>query len=110
MEQKEKRSQASLGQYRGSNHGGGGSAKRPWKRVRSSVAMFLTVTNIDGSEIAAQFENSDDHRHLCCMSEEFDPSDYSFVVKRRGSPAKPWRWEIHRAGRSGLVECSPGFF
>ena len=47
---------------------------------------------------------------MCCMSEEFDPSDYSFVVKRRGSPAKPWRWEIHRAGRSGLVECSPGFF
>jgi hypothetical protein len=41
---------------------------------------------------------------------EFDPSDYSFVVKRRGSPAKPWRWEIYRAGRSGLVECSPGFF
>jgi hypothetical protein len=45
-----------------------------------------------------------------CMSEEFDPSDYSFVVKRRGGPAKPWRWEIYRAGRSGLVECSPGFF
>jgi hypothetical protein len=44
------------------------------------------------------------------MSEEFDPSDYSFVVKRRGSSAKPWRWEIYRAGRSGLVECSPGFF
>ena len=44
------------------------------------------------------------------MSEGFDPSDYSFVVKRRGSPAKPWRWEIYRAGRSGLVECSPGFF
>ena len=68
------------------------------------------LTNINGSEIAAQFENSDDHRHLCCMSEGFDPSDYSFVVKRRGSPAKPWRWEIYRAGRSGLVECSPGFF
>jgi hypothetical protein len=44
------------------------------------------------------------------MSKGFDPSDYSFVVKRRGSPAKPWRWEIYRAGRSGLVECSPGFF
>jgi hypothetical protein len=68
------------------------------------------LTNINGSEIAAQFENSDDYRHLCCMSEEFDPSDYSFVVKRRGSTAKPWRWEIYRAGRSGLVECSPGFF
>jgi hypothetical protein len=35
------------------------------------------LTNINGSEIAAQFENSDDYRHLCCMSEEFDPSDYS---------------------------------
>jgi hypothetical protein len=44
------------------------------------------------------------------MSREFDPADYSFVVKRRGSPAKPWRWEIYRAGRSGLVECLPGFF
>lgn len=44
------------------------------------------------------------------MSEEFDPSDYSFVVKRRGSPAKPWRWEIYRAGRSGPVESSPVFF
>jgi hypothetical protein len=44
------------------------------------------------------------------MSEEFDPSDYSFVVKRRGSPAKPWRLEIYCAGRSGPVERSPGFF
>ena len=86
--------------------------KRPWKRVCSSLASDVPdgLTNINGSEIAAQFENSDDYRHLCCMSEEFDPSDYSFVVKRRGSPAKPWRWEIYRAGRSGLVECSPGFF
>jgi hypothetical protein len=44
------------------------------------------------------------------MSEEFDPSDYSIVVKRRGSPAKPWRWEIYRAGRSGPVKSSPVFF
>ena len=40
----------------------------------------------------------------------FDPSDYSFVVKRRGrTAAKPWRWEIYRAGRSGPLESSPGF-
>jgi hypothetical protein len=46
------------------------------------------------------------------MSEEskFDPADYAVVVKRRGSPPKPWRWEIYRAGRSGPVERSPGFF
>jgi len=54
MEQKEKRSQASLVQYRGLNHGGGGSTKRtpeegllvpsdvpdgltnPYQRVRNS--------------------------------------------------------------------------
>jgi hypothetical protein len=44
------------------------------------------------------------------MSEEFDPADYSFVVKRRGNPLKPWRWEIYCAGKSGPVERSPVFF
>ena len=73
------------------------------------LAAAVSLTG-GGSEPAAQFENSDERRHLTSMSEEFDPSDYSFVVKRRGSPAKPWRWEIYRAGRSGAVESSPGFF
>jgi hypothetical protein len=44
------------------------------------------------------------------MSDEFDPADYSFVVKRRGTPQKPWRWEIYRAGTSAPVERSPVFF
>jgi hypothetical protein len=44
------------------------------------------------------------------MSEEFDPADYSFVVKRRGSPPKPWRWEIYCAGKSGPIERSLIFF
>jgi len=46
------------------------------------------------------------------MSEEFkfDPTDYSFVVKRRGSPPKPWRWEIYCAGKGGPMERSPVFF
>lgn len=35
------------------------------------------------------------------MSEEFNPADYSIVVKLRGTPPKPWRWEIYRAGRRG---------
>ena len=50
-----------------------------------------------GSEAVDRFENLDDHRHLGYMSEEFDPADYSFVVKRRGNPSKPWRWEIYCA-------------
>ena len=42
--------------------------------------------------------------------EEFDPADYSVVVKLRGSPPKPWRWEIYRAGRLGPIQSSPSFF
>ena len=44
------------------------------------------------------------------MSEEFDPADYSFAVKRRGSPQKPLRWEIYCAGKSAPVKRSPVFF
>jgi hypothetical protein len=44
------------------------------------------------------------------MIEGFDPADFSFVVKRRGGPLKPWVWEIYRAGRSGAVKRSAVFF
>jgi hypothetical protein len=44
------------------------------------------------------------------MREEFDPADYSVVVKVRGNLPKPWRWEIYCAGHSGPVERSPVFF
>ena len=41
---------------------------------------------------------------------EFDPADYSLAVKRRGSPAKPWRWEIYSPCKTVPVERSPVFF
>ncbi len=44
------------------------------------------------------------------MREEFDPADYSVVVKLRGNPPKPRRWEIYCACRLGPVERSPVFF
>jgi hypothetical protein len=44
------------------------------------------------------------------MDEEFDPTDYSFVVKRRGTPQKPWRWEIYCAGKAAPVARLPVFF
>jgi hypothetical protein len=44
------------------------------------------------------------------MNQEFDSADYSFVVKRRGTPQKPWPWEIYCAGKSAPVERSPVFF
>jgi len=44
------------------------------------------------------------------MIPKFDPGDYSFVVKRRGPPAAPWRWEIYRAGKSSPEKFSGAFF
>jgi hypothetical protein len=44
------------------------------------------------------------------VREEFNPTDYSVVVKRRASSPKPWRWEIYCACKSVPVERSPVFF
>lgn len=44
------------------------------------------------------------------MRREFYPADYSVVVKRRGRPSKPWRWEIYCACKGVPVERSPVFF
>ena len=41
---------------------------------------------------------------------EFDPTDYSLAVKRRGRSAKPWRWEIYRPCKTVPVERSAIFF
>ena len=41
---------------------------------------------------------------------EFDPADYSVAVKRRGSPVKPWRWEIYSPCKTVPVERSSVFF
>ena len=40
----------------------------------------------------------------------FDDTDYSVVVKNRGLPPQPWRWEIYRAGRANPIGRSPIFF
>jgi hypothetical protein len=32
--------------------------------------------------------------------------DFSIVVKERGRPPKPWKWEIYRAGRRSPVKQS----
>ena len=40
----------------------------------------------------------------------FDDTDYSVVVKNRGSPPNPWKWEIYRAGKSNPIGQSPVFF
>ncbi len=44
------------------------------------------------------------------ISYRFDDTDYSVVVKNRGSPPNPWRWEIYRAGKLNPIGKSPIFF
>ena len=44
------------------------------------------------------------------MIEPLGPSDYFVVVKNRARLPKPWRWEIHRAGRQSPVAQSQMFF
>ena len=44
------------------------------------------------------------------MPMPFDHTDYSVVVKRRGPPPNPWRWEIYRAGRSSPIEHASSYF
>jgi hypothetical protein len=40
----------------------------------------------------------------------YERTDFSVVVKSRGKPPNPWRWEIYRAGRGSAVEQSATFF
>jgi hypothetical protein len=39
-----------------------------------------------------------------------EPPDFSVVVKNRGRPPAPWRWEIYRSGRNSAVKRSEEFF
>jgi hypothetical protein len=39
-----------------------------------------------------------------------EPHDFSVVVKNRGRPPAPWRWEIYRSGRNSSIKRSEEFF
>jgi hypothetical protein len=46
-----------------------------------------------------------------CMNFVYDKqTDFSVVIKSRGKPPNPWRWEIYRAGHSRPVTQSIEFF
>ena len=44
--------------------------------------------------------------HMCAMSINFDPTDYSVVVKNRAPLPRPWRWEIYCAGKRQPIKRS----
>ena len=39
-----------------------------------------------------------------------DHPDFSVVVKNRGRPPSPWKWEIYRAGRKSPIKQSEVYF
>ena len=39
-----------------------------------------------------------------------DHPDFSVVVKSRGRPPNPWKWEIYRAGRKSPIKQSEVYF
>ena len=47
--------------------------------------------------------------HMLRMK-DFDPTDYSMVVKSRAPLPKPWRWEIYCAGKRQPIQRSDTFF
>jgi hypothetical protein len=51
-----------------------------------------------------------DRAHMLAMLKDFDPSDYSIVVKSRGPLPKPWRWEIYCAGKRQPIQRSDVLF
>jgi len=47
---------------------------------------------------------------MLAMLKDFDPSDYSIVVKSRAPLPKPWRWEIYCAGKRQPIQRSDVLF
>ena len=46
-----------------------------------------------------------------CMNFVYDKqTDFSVVIKSRGKPPNPWKWEIYRAGHSRPVTQSTELF
>ena len=48
--------------------------------------------------------------HRVTMLKDFDPTDYSIVVKSRAPLPKPWRWEIYCAGKRQPIQRSEVLF
>jgi hypothetical protein len=47
---------------------------------------------------------------LSGMYKETNQADFSVVIKAKGKPPAPWRWEIYRAGQSRAILQSSEFF
>ena len=75
---------------------------------RTDGGLTLTEKSPAGPNRALAFRR--DRAHMCVMLKDFDPTDYSIVVKSRAPLPRPWRWEIYCAGKRQPIQRSDVFF
>ena len=106
------------GKVRDAERRGRRSAMRPYGQSKSrpkAQIMNLTLQSERNAPRDAAMPPANRGRLTACErplmdKRRFDDSDYSVVVKNRGSPPNSWKWEIYRAGRSNPIGQSPIFF
>jgi hypothetical protein len=84
------------------------SARGPDSSERGPIRASSSTT-IDRPAALTSLAIAARLRHIPAMS-GFERTDYSVVVKNRGNPPDPWRWEIYRAGRSSAIKQSSVYF
>jgi hypothetical protein len=50
------------------------------------------------------------HTLSCMYFVQDKRTEFSVVIKIKGNPPRPWRWEIYRVGRSKAIAQSSQFF
>jgi hypothetical protein len=74
------------------------ASAEPWQARKFIAPHSLTLAIFTG------------RAHMCAMLKDFDPTDYSVVVKSRAPLPRPWRWEIYCAGKRQPIQRSDVFF
>ena len=83
---------------------------RPAALLRTPEGLELTLGEKKPHRLQPSLAISRDPAHMLAMLKDFDPSDYSIVVKSRAPLPKPWRWEIYCAGKRQPIQRSAVLF
>jgi len=78
--------------------------------VDGARSLGLTLAEKKPRQLQPSLAICHDPAHISAMLKDFDPSDYSIVVKSRAPLPKPWRWEIYCAGKRQPIQRSDVLF
>jgi hypothetical protein len=87
-----------------------GASSQAAKATKAEAVLCPQLSRVARGAVAMQANHAGGAAFVRAVREEFEPADFSVVVKRRGSPPKPWRWEIYCACTAVPIERSPVFF